>query len=234
LTRWSLVLEAQRGGDTGAHDALAELCRLYWFPVYAYIRHRGNSAHDAEDLTQGFFANLLERRSLDAVSEGKGRLRTFILTVVSRYLANEYHKAQTEKRGGGRAHVPIDADWAEERYSVEPVDRITPELLFQRQWAVTLLDNVFAALRDDYTRNGKAAVFEELKAAISCNAEPSAYAVSATKLGLTEAAVKVAVHRLRQRYRRLLHDQIARTVDSPDDINDELMNLFSVFETPHT
>jgi DNA-directed RNA polymerase specialized sigma24 family protein len=228
-TRWSLVIRARDQGEPKAAEALAELCKVYWKPVYAYLRGMGNSAHDAEDLTQGFFAMLLERGSFTQVEAGKGRLRSFLLVALKRFAANEHERAIALKRGGGVAHVALDAGEAEEAFFVEPASETTPELLFERQWALTLLDTVLAKLRTEYEKGGRGPVFDALKDRLSADGDGTTLSQIGEGLGMNEGAVKVAVFRLRQRYRRLLKDEITLTVDSPEEVNDEIMHLFRVF-----
>ncbi len=205
---------------------MAELCRIYWYPLYAFIRHRGHAAHDAEDLTQEFFARLLDKHFLASADREKGRFRTFLLMAVKRFLANEYDAAQARKRGGGQRIVPFEGLQPEARYHQEPADNLTPERLFEQQWALTLLDQVLARLQAEMTAGGKAALFESLKGHLAGSREES-YAATAARLGMNEGAVKVAVHRLRRRYRELLHDEIAHTVATPEEIEDEIRYLFT-------
>jgi RNA polymerase sigma-70 factor (ECF subfamily) len=226
-TRWTLVLSAARGTQTPcAATAMAELCRIYWYPLYAFIRHRGHGAHDAEDLTQEFFARLLDRHFLAAADRDKGRFRTFLLMAVKRFLANEHDAAQTQKRGGGQRFVPLDGLQPENRYHREPADTLTPERLFEQQWALTLLDQVLTRLQAEMAAAGKAALFEAMKGHLAGSRDES-YAATAARLGLSEGAVKVAVHRLRRRYRELLQEEIAHTVSGPEEIEDEIRYLFT-------
>jgi RNA polymerase sigma-70 factor (ECF subfamily) len=205
---------------------MAELCRSYWYPLYAFIRRHGHDAHEAEDLTQEFFARLLAKQFLAGAQREKGRFRTFLLMAVKRFLANEYDRAQAQKRGGGQTIVSLDGLEPEARYRREPVHSLTAERLFQQQWALTLLEKVLARLQAEMHGTGKAALFEALKGALACRNTES-YAVTAAGLGITEGAVKVAVHRLRRRYRDLLRDEIAQTVASPEEVEDEIRCLFS-------
>lgn len=228
-TRWSVVLRARQRGEPLAAEALAELCKSYWKPVYAFLRRQGNAPHDAEDLTQGFFAMLLERDSLASVEESKGRLRSFLLVAVKRFAANEHERASALKRGGGTLHVALDADEAEQACVIEPATEVTPELLFERQWALALLDTVLKKLRVEYATGGRDRVFDALKERLSADGDVETLAQTAALLGMNEGAVKVAVFRLRQRYRRLLHEEIALTVDSPSEVNAEIVHLFKVF-----
>jgi RNA polymerase sigma-70 factor (ECF subfamily) len=227
VTRWTLILSAARGSQTPrAATAMAELCRIYWYPLYAFIRRRGHSAHDAEDLTQAFFARLLDKHFLAAADREAGRFRTFLLMAVKRFLANQHEAAQAKKRGGGRQFVPLDGLEPEARYHLEPADSLSPERLFEQQWAITLLDHVLSRLRDNMTAQGKVTLFDALKDHLAGGRDES-YATTATRLGISEGAVKVAVHRLRRRYREMLRKEIEHTVTSPDEVEDEIRYLFT-------
>lgn len=224
-TRWSIVFRA-RSADPAAGAALAELCRMYWQPVYSFLRRQGNTSHDAEDLTQGFFAMLVDRDSFASVAEARGRLRSFLLVVLKRFAANDNQRERTQKRGGARTHVPIDTVGAEEHYTAELATSLAPDLLFEKQWAITLLDTVMAKLREAYARDGREAIFEALKGRFSADGDPALLATAAAQLGMSETAVKVALHRMRERYRNLLRSQIALTVDTPAEVDEEIMHLF--------
>jgi DNA-directed RNA polymerase specialized sigma24 family protein len=224
-----MVMRARSAEEPEAAEALAELCRSYWKPVYAFLRHQGNSQHDSEDLTQGFFAMLLNRGSLTKVCEEHGRLRSFLLTAVKRFAASEHERACALKRGGRALHLTLDSGEAEQAFQVEPATQVTPELLFERQWALSLLNSVLATLQSEYARDGRGHVFEALRDRLSAEGDPDALARVAERLRMTEGAVKVAVFRLRQRYRRLLQEEIAKTVDSADEVNAEIAHLFKVF-----
>jgi len=207
---------------------LEKLCQTYWQPLYAYVRRRGHGVEDAQDLTQAFFARLLARQWLAAAEQGKGRFRTFLLTAMERFLANEWDKAQALKRGGGRKNVPIQLDTAETRYGIDPQDTRTPEQLFEYQWAVTLLDEVLKRLEADYRKRGQHVLFAALKPCLVGEGSAQPYAELATKLGMGEAALKVAVHRLRHRYRELLRAEIAETVATQEEVEEEMRYLFRV------
>jgi RNA polymerase sigma-70 factor (ECF subfamily) len=228
-TRWSIVIAARDADDPAAPKALAELCRIYWRPVYSFLRRQGNAMHDAEDLTQGFFASLLERGSLATVDEARGRLRSFLLVALKRFAASEHARAMAQKRGGRVQHVTIDAQDAEDRYVAEPATHLSPDLLFEKQWALAVLGNVLARLRAEYAAAGREAVFEALKDRISTDGAEGTLADVAEKLRMNEPAVKVAAFRLRQRYRRALHEEIECTVQSPDEVREEIMHLFQIF-----
>lgn len=223
-TRWTAVLQAGRHDTTHARQALAELCQTYWWPLYAYVRRSGHSAADAEDLTQGYFARLLKLDSLAAVHREKGRFRSFLLAGLNHFLADEWDRASAQKRDLRRT-VPLDADSAETRYRREPADTATPERLFERQWALTLLETVVQRLHREHAAAGKGPLFLALRFAITGDRHTLPYADLAARLGLSDAAVRVAVHRLRQRYRQLLREEIAHTVADAADIEEELRHL---------
>lgn len=225
-THWSVVLAAGRNDTTRARAALARLCQTYWFPLYAYVRRRGNSPHDAQDLTQEFFARLLERQSLASADPACGRFRSFLLTAMNHFLIHEWHKAQAKKRGGGQA-ISLDLAAAEERFDLEPADQATPDKIFDREWALTLLHEVLNRLEVEHRREGKHELFNALKQTLAGSRESQPYAELASKLGLNEGAVKVAVHRLRKRYRELIRSEISHTLDQSRDIEEEMRHLFS-------
>ena len=227
-THWSLVLAAAQPDTARAQDALARLCQNYWYPLYTYVRRRGYSAHDAQDLTQAFFLRLLERHWVDDADRARGRFRTFLLTALQRFLADEWDKGRAQKRGGGVPHVPVQLDSAETRYGHEPADNLTPEQSYERRWALTLLDTVLQKLRAEYERGGKGELFAGLNACLVGGRDTQPYAELAAQLAMNEGAVKVAVHRLRQRYRQLLRDEIAQTTAEAGDVDDELHHLFAV------
>jgi RNA polymerase sigma-70 factor (ECF subfamily) len=220
------MIAAARDGETvQAKAALTALCRAYWYPLYAYIRHQGYPADRAEDLTQEFFARLLEKDALAAVEQEKGRFRSFLLAACRHFLANQHDHDQALKRGGGRQALSIDFRDADGRYAHEPAHGETPERLFERRWALALLDQVLARLRGEYEAAGKGRLFECLKGRLTGDA--SSHAWAAADLGLSEGAVKVAVHRLRKRYRELLREEIAQTLDDPGQVEEEIRALFA-------
>ncbi len=223
-TRWSLVL-AVGGSGVNSEDALDSLCRIYWPPVYAYARYRGYSSEDAEDLTQGFFAKLLEKHYVDQADRERGKFRTFLLSSFKNYMANEWDRSQAQKRGGGQWFVSLDFTDAERRGRIEPVDESTPETVFTQRWARTLLDHVLDRLSDEAIRDGNAKRFDRLKGFLSGSDQGVAYRVLATELDMTESAVKVAVHRLRQRFGRLLRHEVEHTVGDPDAVGEEIRHL---------
>ena len=228
-TRWTVVRQAANDADPAARHALATLCETYWYPVYAFIRRSGKSAHDAEDLTQGFFARLLEKQILAAADPAKGTLRAFLLTCVRRFLADEHDRAMAQKRGAA-VLVSFDLDRAEETYATEPVDHLTPDRLYQRRWALTILDHSFDLLRAEYTADGKADVFDMLRPFLGFGPDPEKrYEEIATATGTPVAMLKTRVFRLRQRWRELLFEQVAATLDTPTetDIKAELGELLT-------
>lgn len=224
-TRWSLVAAAQDPAAPESRQALADLCAAYWYPVYAYVRRRGHDHHQAQDLTQAFFARLLEKNDLADADRTRGRFRSFLLTACQHFLANQHDRATAKKRGGGRPHVALDFADADRRYSHEPAHADTPERLFDRRWALDLLDRALTELRTEYEDSGRGKLFEALKGTLTGGTE--AYAELAQSLDMTEGAVKVAVHRLRQRYRDRLRAAIAETVEKPEDVDDEVRDLFA-------
>ena len=223
-----MVLKAGQSDTTQARDALAKLCQTYWYPLYAYVRRRGHSVHDAQDLTQAFFARLLERHWVSDAKQERGRFRTFLLTAMSRFLSDEWDKLRAEKRGGGVPLLPLQLDTGETRYGNEPADNSTPEQYFERRWALTLLDTVLHRLRGEYEHEGKGSLFTTLQSTLVGDRESQPYAKLADSLGMQEGAVKVAVHRLRKRYRQLLREEIAETMAESEDIDEELRHLFAV------
>jgi RNA polymerase sigma-70 factor (ECF subfamily) len=225
-TRWSLVVAAQDRSQPEAGQALAELCRLYWYPLYGYIRSRGRSHDEAQDLTQEFFARLLEKDALAAVDQNKGRFRSFLLAACQHFLANRHDHDCAQKRGGGRQLVSIDFRDADGRYAHEPAHDETPERVFERRWALALLERVLARLRGEYEAAGRGRLFECLKSRLTGDRSVP-HARAAGELGVSEGAVKVAVHRLRQRYRELLRDEIGQTLDDPGQVEEEIRSLFA-------
>ncbi len=225
-TEWSVVLRAGQG----AEEALLKLCQIYWLPLYAYIRRRGQSAHDAQDLTQAFFAHLLQHQALRTVGPCKGRFRSFLLASLKHFLDNEWHKTHTLKRGGDRLLISWDALSPQAREAFGPRESLSPEKLFQRRWAWVLLQRVMDRLRSECVAAGKGATFEELQDYLTGDESGRSYREIAVKLGLTEGAVKVSVHRLRRRFGELLRAQVAQTVDDPNEVSNEIRELFAALE----
>jgi RNA polymerase sigma-70 factor (ECF subfamily) len=228
-THWSVVLSAQNVNSPLAAEALAKLCHAYWFPLYAFIRRQGRSPHDAQDLTQEFFARLLEKDYLKSAAREKGKFRTFLLVVLKRFLANEWDRQHAQKRGGFAPLLSIDQELAESRFAAEPGHSLQPDVLFDRQWAITLLERTMALLQEEYVSTGRASLFDFLRGCLARDESALPYADIATRLKLTEAAVKMAVQRLRARYREILRREIGDTVASPDEIEDEIRHLFATF-----
>jgi RNA polymerase sigma factor (sigma-70 family) len=227
-THWSMILAARDRAEPGSGDALASLCAAYWYPVYAYVRRRGNDADWAHDLTQEFFARLLEKDFLGTVDRSKGKFRSFLLAACNHFLANVRDRARAKKRGGGKLILSLDAADAEGRYLAEPADDLTPEKLFERRWALALLHEVMARLRADFEAKGKGHVFNRLRGFLVGEKE-SGYRQAAGELGLSEGAVKVQIHRMRTKYRELLHEEIGRTVGTHEEIEDEIRSLFAAW-----
>jgi RNA polymerase sigma factor (sigma-70 family) len=226
-THWSVVLAAGRADSPQAQRSLEQLCQTYWLPLYSYVRRRGYAEADAQDLTQGFFEWLLQRNWLGRADQQRGRFRSFLLTSLNGYLANEWDKARAQKRGGGRTiSLPFNA--ADTHCGWEPADNVTPEQSFEWRWALTLLDHVMSRLCAEYARQDKAQLFEQLKPCLLGDRSAQPYALLASQLGITEGSVKVAVHRLRQSYRQLLREEIAHTVARPEEIEEEMRHLFAV------
>jgi RNA polymerase sigma factor (sigma-70 family) len=226
-THWSLVLAAAQDRRPDAQAALATLCQTYWYPLYYYVRRRGHRPDEAQDLTQAFFAALLEKEYLRVADPERGRFRSFLLASLNHFLANEWDRARARKRGGGRRMISMDIADAERRCALDPADNLSAEKRFEQQWAITLLDRVLAELRRQFVHEGKQRHFDQLKGFLGGAASAAPYRQAASEMGMTEAAVKMAVHRMRRRYRRLLRARIAQTVASPEEIEDEIRHLFA-------
>ena len=228
-THWSVVLEAQ-GESPAAHEALEKLCRTYWRPIYAFLRRQGVSPEEAEDITQGFFAQLLERRKFSAVRKEKGRLRSFLLGALKYFLADEQRRAMAIKRGEGQRLIPLEELRADKRIETEPADSMTAEMIYERRWALTVLEQVLDRLKNEYRTAGNAALFDSLKQLLPDEPGSPSQAEIAAQLGMTENALRQAFYRFRQRYQSLLREEIAHTVATPGDIEDELRHLIAVIE----
>jgi RNA polymerase sigma factor (sigma-70 family) len=225
-TRWSLVLAAADGrAGTESRRALEELIQAYWFPLYAFVRRRGCSPAEAEDAVQEFFARLVEKKHLAQVDRAKGKFRSFLLASVKHFLSKQRAWDRAQKRGGGKPVIALDALDAETRYALEPVDDMTPERLFDRRWALAVLDQVLARLRAEYARRGRTRLYEAIEACLTRGAGAIDYARASRELEMTQGAVRTAAHRLRRRYRALLQEEIAQTVDSPEQIDEEIAYL---------
>ena len=227
-THWTLVLDARDKNGTAAQEALAGLCAAYWYPLYAFIRRRGANPHEAEDLTQGFFCQFLERNALAHVQPSAGKFRSFLLVCLKNYLAKERERAQAQRRGGGRPLVPLDSIEAETRYSSEPADHITPDVLFERRWAITILERTMATLRKEYSNEERRALFDDLQGFLPSGLEKASRQELAGKRGVSVGAIDVAIHRLRQRFGALLREQVAQTVSSEAEVEGEIRYLISV------
>jgi RNA polymerase sigma factor (sigma-70 family) len=225
-THWSVVQSAAQPDPEEAATALDKLCRTYWYPLYAFIRRRGHDVHDAEDLTQDFFARLLEKDFLRAVDRSKGKFRSFLLAALDHFLANEWRRRRTQKRGGQFSFISVDAEPAEQQYLQLRSADLSPDQLFEQQWALQMLRQVLLTLQQEFVDSGKGFVFEQLKVFLTGDKQGAYYAELAAKLGTTEAALKMAVSRMRHRYRELWRAEVARTVATPEDVDDELRALF--------
>jgi RNA polymerase sigma-70 factor (ECF subfamily) len=226
-THWSVVLEAQ-GESPAAQEALEKLCRVYWRPIYSFVRRQGAGPEEAQDLTQGFFALLLERRDLRTVRKEKGRLRSYLLSAVKHFLADEHRRAMAIKRGKGQRLIPLEELRSEERGGMEPSDPLTAERIYERRWASTLLDRVLSRLEEKYRSRGNAALFDSFNELLADEPGAPSHADIAAQLGMTENAVSQAFHRFRQSYQSLLREEIAHTVATPGDIENELRYLIAV------
>ena len=224
-TQWSLVVTAQ-AGDTQSSAALETLCRAYWKPLYAFVRRQGVNPDEAMDMTQGFFTRLLEKDWMAAADQERGRFRNYLMTSIKHFMSNEWAKQRAKKRGGGCRFIPIDAETAETQYRLDPVDTRSPERTYERQWALTVLEQVMDSLHQDYQERDKAAQFESLKPCLVLGSQQQPYAELAQKLETTEGAVRVMVHRLKQQYRHQLRHHIAQTVASADEVEQEMQHLF--------
>ncbi len=225
-TRWSVVLAAGGSSEPDAQAALAELCRCYWFPLYSYVRRRVPHADEAQDLIQEFFTHLLEKNTIAVADQQRGRFRAFLLTALRNFLANEWTKSQTRRRGGGHRVWQLDLESGESLIKNEPLDVLTPEKLFDRRWAETLLKVVMNQLQDEFERLGKSDYFDQLKPFLTSGRREVRYEPVARQLGISEGAAMVAAHRMRRRFRDLLRAEIAQTVPRPEEVDDEIHDLF--------
>ena len=228
-TRWSIVLAAGNRASSKSEQALETLCRTYWYPLYAYVRRRITNADEAQDLTQEFFAQLLEKNYLADARPERGKFRSFLLAVFKHFLTKEWDKSRAQKRGGGLNKLSLDLEIGESRYQLEPLDEMTPERLYDRQWAVTLTNDALARLRDEYAAADKLDQFDVLKTFLAGSSQESSYREAAKLLKTSDGALRVAVHRLRQRYGELLRSTIAETVTRPEEVEEEIRALFVVF-----
>src|SRR5688500_12847507 len=227
-THWSLVVSVGDRQSARSEEALAKLCLDYWSPLYAYIRRSGHSMHAAQDLTQEFFARLLEKNFVQSADRERGRFRSFLLGAVKHFLSNHTEAARAQKRGGGKPILSLDFPSAEAALQLEPADSQTPDRLFDQQWALLLLDRILQRLADEFAAAGKAQHWPLLREFLTAGADHCPYADAGAQLGMSEAAVKMAIHRLRKRYKQLLRDEIGQTVAGPAEIDDEIRQLFSI------
>jgi RNA polymerase sigma-70 factor (ECF subfamily) len=226
-THWSVVVEAGQSDSPKASQAMAQLCQTYWYPLYAYVRRKGYQPPDAQDLTQEFFARLLARNYLTGADRSRGKFRSYLLGALEHFLAREWRRAHAEKRGGGRAAFSLDEVDAESRYLLEPAHELTPAKIFDRRWATILLDQAMARLAEECRADGKGELFEAVKPLLSGDSAGVSYAEMARSLEMTEGALKVAVHRLRQRYGEWVRAEIAQTVTGPAELDEELRYLLA-------
>jgi RNA polymerase sigma factor (sigma-70 family) len=229
MTRWTLVCQAQEATETAAHQALSQLCELYWYPLYAFARRSGCAPHDAEDVTQGFFGELLAKDYLGDVAAEKGRLRSFLMVSMKHYLSKWRRHARAEKRGGGQAQISIDQQAAEQRYQLEPSHDLTPEILYDRHWAMTLMQHSRQRLAMEYANRGKSELFDALDGSLSPNQPDRPHAEVAARFGMSEDNVRQNASRMRKRYKEILTEEITQTVHSQDEVASELIHLFAIF-----
>jgi RNA polymerase sigma-70 factor (ECF subfamily) len=227
-TQWGAVLSAGRDDSPESAQALTELCQAYWYPVYVYIRRKGKQPDDAQDLTQEFFARLIEKKWLADIAPSGGRFRSFLLTAVNRFLANEYDRSTALKRGGGRQLISLDQRQAEERYVLEPATQETPERIFERRWALALLDRALTRLQEELSQAGKSNLWTRLNTFLSREPDDGEYSSCAATLSISQGAVGVAVHRLRHRYRQLVRAEVASTLTDAAGVDEEMQDLFAV------
>jgi len=225
-THWSAVLAAGQTASPRAAAAMEELCRTYWYPIYAYVRRRGHAVEDAQDLTQEFFARLIGKQWVADANPARGRFRTFLLTALNHFLANEWRNARAAKRGGGRSVISLD-DTTESRYAHEPASDLTPEKLYERRWALSLFDRALGRLREQYGAAGKKKLYDHLQKFLSSEAADGEYARLGAELEMSSGAMAAAVHRLRQHYRELVREEVAQTVETPAEVEEEVRSLLA-------
>jgi RNA polymerase sigma factor (sigma-70 family) len=226
-TLWTVVLDCKEGTGSQAREAMAQLCRTYWYPLYAYVRRSGVSEHDAQDLTQEFFARFIGKHYLKSVHQEKGKFRSFLLASLKHFLADEWDRGRALKRGGGAKMISLDDDTAETRYRLEPAYELSAEKIYERRWALILLEQVLSRLEAEFVRDGKAALFNELQVFLQSGRGDGSYREVGERLNMSEGAIKVAVHRMRGRYRELLRAESQQTVATPEEIDGELRHLLA-------
>ncbi len=229
-TRWSVVISAGRESSPNSTQALESLCEAYWYPLYAYVRRRVPDVSEAQDLTQAFFAELLEKNYVGTATPERGRFRAFLLTAFKHFLSKEWEKAKAQKRGGGRSPISLDFDAADSSFRIEPAAGLTAEQFYDQQWAITLLGQIMQRMENEFDGDGKSKQFQELKGFIIGDHAGTTYAQAAANLDMTEAAAKQAGSRMRRRYRELLREEIAQTVEGPGEVDDEIRNLFAILQ----
>lgn len=230
-TRWSLVVAAGNDHTSIAHAALGSLYQTYWYPLYVYARRRGRSPDEASDIVQAFFVSVLERRDFDRLDRERGRFRAFLLAALKHFMANDFARQRALKRGGAVTISPLSFDGAEDRYAQEPADQMTPELLYERRWALTVIDQVLSNLRGEWHRHGREHLFDALRECLLGTPPPGGYAETAARFQMSEGAVKTAVHRLRRRFHAELRRHVAETLSEPDDVDDEIRGLIRALNT---
>jgi RNA polymerase sigma-70 factor (ECF subfamily) len=227
-THWSIVLRAGQSDAGLAKKALEDLCQRYWYPIYCFVRRRGYSPEDAQDLTQEFFSRLLASNGLASVDRSKGKFRSFLLASVSHLLANEWNRSQRQKRGGGSLHFSLDVAAAEGRFQLDPSDALTPETIYERRWAETVVDSVTRRLEAEFAEAGMGKRFDVLKVFLVADEEPASYAEAARRLEISDGAVRTAIYRMRQRYGELFRTEISKTVSGPQEMEEELRHFLAV------
>lgn len=228
-THWSLVLSARDRQSPQSAAALEKLCRVYWYPLYAFIRHSGQSRENAEDLTQAFFTRLLSSHFLDSAEQERGRFRSFLLVALKRFMANEWERAHAQKRGGFQTVISLDTELAEHKIQVEAAgSEVPPDRAFERRWALALLEQTMSRLRSEFDRAGKMAEFDRLKTFLTTERREIPYAMAAREMGIEEGALRIAIHRLRRRYRELFREEVAHTLADGESVEEELKHLMSV------
>lgn len=229
-TRWSIVISAGSEKSPESKRALESLCEIYWYPLYAYVRRRVSDINEAQDLTQSFFAEFLEKSYVGLATPDRGRFRSFLLTSFKHYLSKQWEKAKALKRGGGQVTISLDFQSADSSLAFEPTSRLTPEQIYERQWAITLLGQIMQRLKTEFEESSKASHFEELKDFVIGDHAGKSYTDVATNLEITEVAARKAASRMRKRYRELLREEITQTVSSPEEIDDEIRSLFEILK----